>query len=104
MSDFFDKPPELFKTTEQFKWEIIEASKIAVEQLVKVLKEDIITGTEDDVSVDRLKSAVQTKKIAMFDALEMVTRIDIEQQNLNEGDSPKGNTGFAERNSKSSGK
>lgn len=89
------------KTTELYKQGIIDAAKIGVEELIKVLKEPIITGDETDVSADRLKNAVQTKKIAMMDALEMMSRIDVEQTNLKEGKSSSESlVGFAEQKSK----
>ncbi len=89
------------KTTEQFKQSIIDAAKKAVDELVKVLKEPIIVGDDTDITADKMKNAVQSKKIAMMDALEMIGRIDVEQTQLQEG---KGNDapsiGFAERNAK----
>lgn len=100
--DFFDQVPEITKTTEQFKQSIIDASKVAIEHLIEVLREPII-GREDteDISADRLKSAASTKKIAMFDALEMIARIDVEETNLKEGkDSNVPAIGFAEKNAK----
>lgn len=97
MKDPFDQVPEIFKSTEEYKRDIIAASKKAVEHLITVLAEPIVTNTEDDVSVEKLKSAVQTKKIAMFDALDMVARIDLEEINLNEGGYNHENTGIAER-------
>ena len=60
---------------------IIQAGHKAVEELINVAKEKIITNTEDDVSADRLKNAAATKKLAIFDAFEILNRIQ-EDQNI----------------------
>jgi len=83
---------------------IIQAGQKAVEELINVAKEKIITNTEDDVSADRLKNAAATKKLAIFDAFEILNRIQ-EEKNLLEGKTPektekKAFKGFAEGRSK----
>jgi hypothetical protein len=78
------------------KKHIIQAGYKAVEELIKVAEEQIITKTEDDVSADRLKNAAATKKLAIFDAFEILNRI-IEEENILKNKSFKG---FAERRSK----
>jgi len=83
---------------------IIQAGQRAVEELINVAKEKIITNTEDDVSADRLKNAAATKKLAIFDAFEILNRIQ-EEENLLEGKTPektekKAFKGFAEGRSK----
>ena len=86
------------------KKSIIQAGRKAVDELIKVAEEKIITNTEDDVSADRLKNAAATKKLAIFDAFEILTRIQEEEDMLNE--KPKEVTkektfkGFAEGRSK----
>ena len=57
---------------------IIQAGHIAVEELIKVAKEAII-DTADDISADRLKNAAATKKLAIFDAFEILNRIEEEK-------------------------
>jgi len=88
--------------TKKKKQSIIQAGYKAVEELIKVAEEKIITNTEDDVSADRLKNAAATKKLAIFDAFEILTRIDEEKAILEnrptKDDSAFG--GFAERRSK----
>ena len=64
------------------KLKIIEAAEKAVEELINVAKEKIVTGTEDDVSADRLKNAAATKKLAIFDAFEILSRIEIERNEM----------------------
>ena len=86
------------------KKSIIQAGQIAVNELIKVAEEKIITNTEDDVSADRLKNAAATKKLAIFDAFEILARIQ-EEQNLLDGNSPEEKKervfkGFAEGRSK----
>ena len=44
------------------KKSIIQAGHKAVEELIKVAQEQIITHSEDDVSADRLKNAAAYKK------------------------------------------
>ena len=86
------------------KKSIIQAGRVAVEELIKVAKEPIV-DTKDDVSADRLKNAAATKKLAIFDAFEILNRIE-EEKNLLE-DKPKVEEkkeksfkGFAERRAK----
>ena len=83
---------------------IIQAGHRAVEELINVAKEKIITNTEDDVSADRLKNAAATKKLAIFDAFEILNRIQ-EEENMLEGKAPEERKekvfrGFAEGRSK----
>ena len=65
------------------KKKIIQAGQKAVEELIKVAKEKIV-DSDDDVSADRLKNAAATKKLAIFDAFEILTRIQLEEDILNE--------------------
>ena len=85
------------------KRSIIQAGQVAVEELIKVAKEAIV-DSGDDITADRLKNAAATKKLAIFDAFEILTRIQ-EEENLLEGREPedKGGKvfkGFAEGRSK----
>ena len=84
------------------KKNIIQAGYKAVDELIKVAKEEIV-DSDEDISADRLKNAAATKKLAIFDAFEILNRIE-EERNILE-DKPtqqKDNTfqGFAERRSK----
>lgn len=81
---------------------IIQAGQAAVEELIKVAKEAILDGTED-ISADRLKNAAATKKLAIFDAFEILTRIEQEKALLEEkpiDEAVKQFKGFAEGRSK----
>ena len=65
------------------KQKIILAGEKAVQELIKVAQEKIV-DSGDDVSADRLKNAAATKKLAKFDAFEILTRIQEEEEMLNE--------------------
>ena len=87
--------------SEELKREIIHAGRRAVEQLIKVAKEDIIKPDPDDeLAADRLKNAAATKKLAIFDAFEILNKIDVEEENLKDVNVKVSNQGFAERKSK----
>ena len=85
------------------KLSIIQAGHKAVEELIKVAKEAIV-DSGDDMTADRLKNAAATKKLAIFDAFEILTRIQEEEDMIN--NKPKEEVvqtsfgGFAERRSK----
>ena len=83
------------------KKNIIQAGYEAVKELIKVAKEPIVE-TDDDVSADRLKNAAATKKLAIFDAFEILNRIEEEKGMLENKPKEKEDTfkGFAERRSK----
>ena len=65
------------------KKNIIQAGQLAVKELIKVAKEPIV-DTGEDVTADRLKNAAATKKLAIFDAFEILNRLE-EEENLLEG-------------------
>ena len=85
------------------KKSIIQAGQKAVDELIKVAKEPIV-DSDDDISADRLKNAAATKKLAIFDAFEILNRIQ-EEASLLDGKTPKETEkkafkGFAEGRSK----
>jgi hypothetical protein len=90
---------EVKKTKES----IIQAGQIAVKELIKVAKEPII-DFGPDISADRLKNAAATKKLAIFDAFEILQRIQEEENIINEtpkeAKEEKSFRGFAEGRSK----
>lgn len=91
--------------SKELKLKIIAAAKLAVEQLIKVAKEEIIKpDSEEEIAADRLKNAAATKKIAIFDAFEILSRIDLEKENIKIEEQGVTRTdtkqGFAERRSK----
>ena len=90
-------------TTKETKKNIIQAGRVAVKELIKVAKEPII-DFGPDISADRLKNAAATKKLAIFDAFEILNRIQEEEDMLNnkpkKEEKTKAFSGFAERRSK----
>ena len=91
--------------TKEIKLKIIAAGHKAVEQLIKVAEENIIKkDSDDELAADRLKNVAMTKKLAIFDAFEILNRIELEREGLeylekgvNKTDTKQG---FAERRSK----
>jgi hypothetical protein len=62
------------------KQNIILAGHKAVLELIKVAEEAILNNGDDDLSADKLKNAAATKKLAIFDAFEILTRIQEEEK------------------------
>jgi hypothetical protein len=92
-------------TSKEIKLRIISAGQRAVEQLIKVAEEEIINhDPENELAADRLKNAAATKKLAIFDAFEILNRIESERESIEAIDRgvSKVDTkqGFAERRSK----
>ena len=90
----------------EIKERIIEAGRKAVKELIKVAEEKIITDAEDDLTADKLKNAASAKKLAIFDSFEILSRIQAEEELLNDN-SPLAKqeeqdsfSGFAEKRSK----
>jgi|TARA_R110000796_G_scaffold113954_1_gene225666 hypothetical protein len=84
---------------------IISAGEKAVKELIKVAEEDIIKpDIDDELAADRLKNAAATKKLAIFDAFEILSRIEQERESINISENGESRTdtnqGFAERRSK----
>ena len=88
----------------EVKEKIIRAGHEAVRQLIKVAEEEIIKpDPEDELAADRLKNAAATKKLAIFDAFEILTRIEHEKALLDDSPSAartKNMTSFAEKRAK----
>jgi ASC-1-like (ASCH) protein len=89
----------------EIKLNIIKAGYKAVQELIRVAKEDIIKPDGDDeLAADRLKNAAATKKLAIFDAFDILNRIESEKASLEENEKGQervdSKQGFAERRSK----
>jgi hypothetical protein len=85
------------------KQNIILAGHKAVLELIKVAEEAILDNGEDDLAADKLKNAAATKKLAIFDAFEILSRIQDEEKILVESEKEpetKVFKGFAEGRSK----
>jgi hypothetical protein len=93
-------------TSKEVKLKIISAGYKAVTELIKVAEESILNPDMegDDLAADKLKNAAATKKLAIFDAFEILNRIESEKESieLSEKGVNKVDTkqGFAERRSK----
>jgi len=84
------------------KRNIIKAGRTAIEELIKVAKEKIVDSGED-ITADRLKNAAATKKLAIFDAFEILSRIEEEEKFIAQSEDKtekKKFKGFAEGRSK----
>lgn len=89
-------------SVKETKKRIIQAGHKAVEELIKVAKEAIV-DSGDDITADRLKNAAATKKLAIFDAFEILARIEEEKNMLEEkpqNTKEKSFKGFAEGRSR----
>lgn len=90
-------------STKETRKNIIQAGRKAVDELIKVAEEQIITDSSDDLAADRLKNAAATKKLCIMDAFEILQRIEEEQNILDGKDNTKQTKtfkGFAEGRSK----
>jgi hypothetical protein len=54
---------------------ILDAAELAVDELIKVLKEPIIRNAEEDITADKMKNAASAKKLAFLDAMEILDKI-----------------------------
>ena len=67
---------------------IIEAGRKAVDELIKVAEETIvgksINDEGDELTSDKLKNAAATKKLSIFDAFDILNRIEAEESLLKE--------------------
>jgi len=63
---------------------IIQAGHKAVLELIKVAEEAILDNGDDDLAADKLKNAAATKKLAIFDAFEILARIEDETKMIEE--------------------
>jgi hypothetical protein len=90
----------------KIKLKIIAAGHKAVEELIKVAEDSILNpnGDGDDLAADKLKNAAATKKLAIFDAFEILSRIEAEKESIELSERGESRTdtrqGFAERRSK----
>lgn len=94
----------------KLKLKIIESGYKAVQHLIEVAEEKIVQksiaadGEVTELAADRLKNAAATKKIAIFDAFEILNRIELERESLDAIDKGPSKVdtkqGFAERRSR----
>ncbi len=89
----------------EIKLKIIAAGHRAIEELVKIAQEPILgSGDDGDITADKLKNAAATKRLAIFDAFEILNKIESEREALEFADrgitKAESKQGFAERRSK----
>src|SRR6056300_516790 len=87
----------------ELKSNIVQAGYKAVHELIRVAEEEIIVdGGDDELAADRLKNAAATKKLAIFDAFEILSRIEAEKNLMENKPIEKKESfgGFAERRSR----
>lgn len=77
---------------------IIKSSQKAIDELIKVIKEEIIVDVDFDepdvqkaleksaLSADKLKSAAQAKKLAITDAFEIIDMVTKEENKIKEAE------------------
>lgn len=91
--------------SKDIKLRIIKAGHTAVDELIKIAEAPIIIKESDgdDLAADKLKNAAMSKKLAIFDAFEILNRIEAEREALEMVDNGVSKTqtkqGFAERRS-----
>lgn len=84
---------------------VLEAAELAVEELITVLKEKIVTYGEDDISADKMKNAAAAKRLAFEDAIIILDKIQEQRDAMNQTESnivipDTSNGGFAELRTK----
>jgi hypothetical protein len=89
----------------EIKLKIIAAGHRAIEELIKIAQEPILgSGDDGDIAADKLKNAAATKRLAIFDAFEILNKIESEREALDFADrgitKAESKQGFAERRSK----
>jgi len=85
---------------------VLSSGRKAVDELIKVIESKILESKENDndIAADKMKNAAAAKKLAIFDALDILSRISEEEDIIREiSESGNGNEketsgGFAERN------
>jgi hypothetical protein len=88
-------------TDKERKMQIIESGYLAVEELIKIAKEAVIgNDNETDLAADKLKNAAATKKLAIFDAFEILNKIEEEKAYLELDSSENKDVKFAESRTK----
>lgn len=77
---------ELSRSTDKLRDKLIKSGRRAVEELIKVAEEPIVEfkkGEDLGLAADRLKNAAAAKKLAIFDAFEILDKLDAMEAKLN---------------------
>ena len=92
-------------SVKETKLKIINAGYKAIEELIKIAEDKILADGDnvEDIAADKLKNAAATKRIAIFDAFDILTKIEAERDSLEDYSKNNKNIdtkqGFAERRS-----
>lgn len=77
------------------KKRICQAGRTAVDELIKIAEEPILNGrlnpdntTDDGMAADKLTRAAQAKKLAIFDALEILAKVEEVESEIQEIENP----------------
>ena len=105
--------PLMDETIIEQKRRLIKASRSSVDELIKIAESVIINDDDNDddgsveytlLAADKMKNAAAAKKLAIFDAFDIMDRVELEEQRIQESLENKGddkdNGNFAERFSK----
>lgn len=96
----------------EIKLKIVNAGYTAIEQLIAVAEAEILSSSEKEtfsgdefaaIAADKLKNAAAAKKMAIMDAFEILSRIELETtmiESIKRGEEANNGQGFAERRSK----
>jgi len=76
------------RTSKEIREDIINAGRVAAEELVRVAEAPILSKNstidfDDDLAADKMKNAAAAKKLAIFDAFDILKRVDDEEANMN---------------------
>jgi hypothetical protein len=69
----------------EIKEQLIKAGKTAARELIKVAEEAIVNTSElgkDPLAADKLKTAAAAKKASIFDAFEILDKVESEEKKL----------------------
>ena len=66
----------------KIKEDLIASGKEAAQDLMRVAKEKIVVKGKDPLAADKLKNAAAAKKMAIFDAFDILDRIQLEENKL----------------------
>lgn len=85
----------IVRTNLQLKEDIAKAGRTAVQELVKIAESPILNGKNseeflgdvmngDELAADKMKNAAAAKKLAIFDALDILERVEQVEQDIKE--------------------
>lgn len=76
------------KGVREIKESLIQAGKEAAEDLMRVAKQKIMVIGKDPLAADKLKNAAACKKLAIFDAFDILDKCQLEEDKIKDIDNP----------------